>query len=84
VMEAQQDAAFMQILNSAFINTPDGMPMSWVGWASGFRTMNRVYGPDFMLAMCALSAKRGYHNFLLGGKPGVAQALKSSLEKRFP
>lgn len=84
VMEAQKDAEFMQILNSAFINTPDGMPMSWVGWASGFRTMDRVYGPDFMLAMCELSVKRGYRNFLFGGKPGVAQALKSSLEMRFP
>ena len=84
VMEAQRDSEFMQILNSAYINTPDGMPMSWVGWASGFPTMDRVYGPDFMLAMCELSAKRGYRNFLLGGKPGVAQELKSSLKTRFP
>jgi N-acetylglucosaminyldiphosphoundecaprenol N-acetyl-beta-D-mannosaminyltransferase len=37
-----------------------------------------------MLAMCELSVRRGYRNFLLGGKPGVAQALKSSLEMRFP
>lgn len=84
VMEAQKDAEFLEILNGAFINTPDGMPMSWVGWANGFREMDRVYGPDFMLDMCALSARRGYRNFLLGGKPGVAQALKSSLEARFP
>lgn len=84
VMEAQNDAQFLNILNGAFINTPDGMPMSWVGWANGFRDMDRVYGPDFMLAMCELSVLRGYRNFLLGGKPGVAQALKSSLEMRFP
>ena len=84
VMEAQNDAQFLNILNGAFINTPDGMPMSWVGWANGFRDMDRVYGPDFMLAMCKLSVLRGYRNFLLGGKPGVAQALKSSLEMRFP
>ena len=84
VMEAQKDAQFLHILNGAFINTPDGMPMSWVGWANGFRDMDRVYGPDFMLAMCDLSVRRGYRNFLLGGKPGVAQALKSSLEMSFP
>jgi len=54
------------------------------GLEFGFRDMDRVYGPDFMLAMCELSVRRGYRNFLLGGKPGVAQALKSSLEMRFP
>jgi N-acetylglucosaminyldiphosphoundecaprenol N-acetyl-beta-D-mannosaminyltransferase len=84
VMEAQKDPVFRETLNNALINTPDGMPMSWIGWLSGFRSMDRVYGPDFMLAMCELSVRRGYRQFLLGGKPGVAQALKSSLQSRFP
>jgi len=84
VMEAQNDAQFLHILNGAMINTPDGMPMSWVGWANGFRSMDRVYGPEFMLAMCEISRNRGYRHFLLGGKPGVAQTLKESLEQRFP
>lgn len=84
VMEAHDDVGFREILNGAFINTPDGMPMSWVGWMSGFSKMDRVYGPDFMLAMCELSAKRGYRQFLLGGKPGVAAALQATLESRYP
>lgn len=84
VMEAQRDPSFRKVLNGALINTPDGMPMSWVGWASGFRAMDRVFGPDFMLAMCELSAKRGHRQFLLGGKPGVASALQMTLESRFP
>jgi N-acetylglucosaminyldiphosphoundecaprenol N-acetyl-beta-D-mannosaminyltransferase len=84
VMEAQKDPSFRNILNNAVINTPDGMPMSWLGWLGGFRDMNRVYGPDFMLAVCELSVKRGYRHFLLGGKPGVAAALKGTLQSRFP
>lgn len=84
VMEAQKDPLFRKILNGAVINTPDGMPMSWVGWLSGFRAMNRVYGPDFMLAMCDLSLRSGYRHFLFGGKPGVAPALESALQARFP
>jgi N-acetylglucosaminyldiphosphoundecaprenol N-acetyl-beta-D-mannosaminyltransferase len=84
VMEAQKDPLFRKILNDAVINTPDGMPMSWVGWLSGFRAMNRVYGPDFMLALCEHSVRRGYRHFLFGGKPGVAPALQAALQARFP
>jgi N-acetylglucosaminyldiphosphoundecaprenol N-acetyl-beta-D-mannosaminyltransferase len=84
VMEAQKDPLLRQTLNNAIINTPDGMPMSWVGWMNGFRAMDRVYGPDFMLAMCELSVRRGYRHFLLGGKPGVASALQTALRSRFP
>jgi N-acetylglucosaminyldiphosphoundecaprenol N-acetyl-beta-D-mannosaminyltransferase len=84
VMEAQSDPAFRSILNHAFLNTPDGMPMSWVGWIQGHRDMDRVFGPDFMAEICRRSVKRGYRHFLYGGKPGVAQELREKLEKKFP
>ncbi len=84
VMEAQSDLCFRRILNNAVINTPDGMPMTWVGRLQGFEHMDRVYGPDFMTAMCQLSVERGYRNFLYGGKPGVAEFLSETLQTRFP
>jgi N-acetylglucosaminyldiphosphoundecaprenol N-acetyl-beta-D-mannosaminyltransferase len=84
VMEAQKDAEFLHILNHAFINTPDGMPMSWVGHLQGLSQMDRVFGPDFMAAMCQLSVERGYRHFLYGGEPGVAELLKETLQRRFP
>jgi N-acetylglucosaminyldiphosphoundecaprenol N-acetyl-beta-D-mannosaminyltransferase len=84
VMEAQPDIELRRILNGAFMNTPDGMPMSWVGRLQGHRSMDRVYGPDFMSAMCRLSVERGYRNFLYGGQPGVAGALRTALRKKFP
>jgi N-acetylglucosaminyldiphosphoundecaprenol N-acetyl-beta-D-mannosaminyltransferase len=31
VMEAQSDESFRKILNEAFLCTPDGMPMVWMG-----------------------------------------------------
>src|SRR5690606_35226730 len=55
VMEAQSDPQLRRILNSAFLNTPDGVPMVWVGRLRGFKGMQRVYGPDLMLAVCELS-----------------------------
>ena len=63
VMEAQKDRHYLQILNRAAFNLPDGMPLSWVGWSQGHREMDRVSGPSFMLTMCQLSVERGYRNF---------------------
>ncbi len=84
VMEAQADSELRRILNRALINAPDGMPMSWIGHLQGFQQMDRVFGPDFMTAMCRLSVERGYRNFLYGGKPGVAELLSETLRRKFP
>ena len=84
VSEAQTDPAFRSILNQAFLNTPDGMPMVWMGKIQGAGHMGRVYGPDLMLRIFELSQKRGFTHFFYGGGPGVAEELKQTLEKRFP
>lgn len=83
VSEAQQDETFRAILNRSFLTTPDGMPMVWMGWMQGFREMDRVYGPDLMLRVCELTAKKGGSHYLFGGGPGVADTLKQRLETRF-
>ena len=84
VSEAQHDTEFRRILNQAFLNTPDGMPMVWMGRWQGFRDMRRVYGPDLMLRVCEMSVARGWTHFFYGGEPGVAEELKRSMERRFP
>jgi N-acetylglucosaminyldiphosphoundecaprenol N-acetyl-beta-D-mannosaminyltransferase len=84
VMEAQRDPGLRAILNQSFLNTPDGMPMVWMGKLNGFATMNRVYGPDLMLLVCALARDKGYTHFLYGGGKGVAEELQRKLEARFP
>jgi N-acetylglucosaminyldiphosphoundecaprenol N-acetyl-beta-D-mannosaminyltransferase len=83
VSEAQKDPAFRTILNRAYLNTPDGMPMVWMGRLQGFREMKRVYGPDLMLRVCDFTRERGFTHFLYGGAPGVAEELKARLEQRF-
>jgi N-acetylglucosaminyldiphosphoundecaprenol N-acetyl-beta-D-mannosaminyltransferase len=84
VSEAQLDPSFRAILNRSFLNTPDGMPMVWMGRWQGFRQMARVYGPDLMLRVCEFGQTRGWTHFLYGGAPGVADELKRRLEQRFP
>ena len=84
VMEAQEDEAFRQILNHASLNTPDGMPMVWVGRLRGYRDMSRVYGPDLMLLVCERTRTQPFTHFLYGGAEGVAQELRGKLEAKFP
>ena len=84
VMESQDDPALRAILNQAFLCLPDGMPTVWVGKLQGHRDMRRVYGPDFMLAMCRRSQARGYRHFFYGGAPGVIDQLKLRLEMQMP
>src|ERR1035437_6054282 len=84
VMEAQADAAFKNILNHAFLCTPDGMPMVWAGKLNGHREMSRVYGPDLMLDVCAWSETSGAKHFFYGGADGVAELLAQKLKAKFP
>jgi N-acetylglucosaminyldiphosphoundecaprenol N-acetyl-beta-D-mannosaminyltransferase len=84
VMEAQDDPAFRQILNQAFLVTPDGMPMVWAGKLAGHREMDRVYGPDLMLELCEWTRTSGHTHFLYGGGEGLAELLKNRLQERFP
>ena len=84
VMESLRDVGVQAIHNRADAVMPDGMPLVWLGWHYGHSTMNRVYGPDLMLAMLAVSAQKGYTNFFYGGKAGVAEDLGRRMAARFP
>lgn len=84
IMEAQQDEGFRQILNRSFLTTPDGVPTVWLGRLHGFKSMTRVYGPDFMDSLCRRSVPRGDRHFLYGGNPGVAEQLRAALLERYP
>jgi N-acetylglucosaminyldiphosphoundecaprenol N-acetyl-beta-D-mannosaminyltransferase len=64
--------------------TPDGMPLVWVSRLLGRARTKRVYGPDLMRAMTALSARRGYRQFYYGGAPGVAENLRRTLTTLHP
>ena len=83
-MESQRDEELRRIHNAAGLVTPDGMPLVWLSRLMGFRQVERVYGPDLMLAVCERSAQQGYRQFFYGGAPGVAETLAARLQSRFP
>jgi len=84
VSEAQNDPAFRAVLNGAFLNTTDGMPLVWLGRRAVGAWVDRVYGPDLMLEVFRATQNTDFRHFLYGGAPGVAEQLKTRLEARFP
>lgn len=85
IVDSQRDPELRRIYNRAGMVTPDGMPLAWILRMMGFRQVDRVYGPDLMLAMCERSLKRGYKHFLYGGwPPEVTGRLAAKLRERFP
>lgn len=84
VMESQRDPELMRIHNESGLTIPDGAPMLWAGRFAGAREMERMRGPDFMLALCQLAAERGWRSYLYGGAPGTPELLTRQLAERFP
>lgn len=83
VMEAQGDEAVARALRGAGMDLPDGMPMVWAGKRAGSAEIERVYGPDLMLAVCERAARHGWPVFFYGGQPGVADLLADRMTGRF-
>lgn len=84
VIESQSDPKLMAIHERAGMATPDGMPLVWMARKLGHGRTERVYGPDLMLALTALSAEKGYRQYYFGGAPGLAERLRGRLTERFP
>ncbi len=84
VMESRRDQRLRSIHNEAGMVTPDGMPLVWLLRLLGKGNVDRVYGPDLMRKMTAVSSLRGYRQFYYGGAEGVADKLKQALTNAHP
>jgi N-acetylglucosaminyldiphosphoundecaprenol N-acetyl-beta-D-mannosaminyltransferase len=60
------------------------MSLVWLCKLKGRAEVERVYGPDLMLALCARSPNHGYRHFFYGASAGVVEALTARLCARYP
>ncbi len=81
---ASRDEEFMKILQSADILLPDGAGIIKASNILGTPLREKVAGVDFGTDVAKICAENGYSVFLLGGKPGVADAAAEKLTERFP
>ncbi len=80
---AKKEKAFSNLLQSFYMNLPDGMPGVWIGKLKGAKEMDRCYGPDFFAALMEASAGNSINHFFCGGKEGVADQLKTVCKQKF-
>jgi N-acetylglucosaminyldiphosphoundecaprenol N-acetyl-beta-D-mannosaminyltransferase len=85
IVECLRDETLRGIYNRAGMITPDGMPLVWVSKLMGHAHVNRVYGPDLMLALCQRSLQSGLRHFFYGGwPPEVLNKLTVKLRNKYP
>jgi N-acetylglucosaminyldiphosphoundecaprenol N-acetyl-beta-D-mannosaminyltransferase len=84
IMESYRAPKLRSVLNAAGMITPDGVPLVWLCHLQGFHHVQRVYGPDLLLATCEQSLKTGWKHYFYGGGPDVAELLARRLTQRFP
>lgn len=83
LMEARDNPDFREIVNSADMVTPDGMPLVWMLRLKGHKGQPRVYGPTLMLHVLEMAAQRGIPVGFYGGEADVVEKLVQRMGERF-
>ncbi|MGF9852215.1 WecB/TagA/CpsF family glycosyltransferase [Bacillus paramobilis] len=83
IVTASNDKLFEKVLLNAGICTPDGMPLVWALNLYGYNNQDRVDGPNLMLKLCEVSAKKNYKVFLYGGTMETLAQLEKELKTRY-
>src|SRR5258708_33061823 len=78
VMEGFDSSGFREMINSADMVTPDGMPLVWLLRLRGFQA-SRVYGPDLMRLLLAACEEEGVSIGLYGASPRVLDPLVAAV-----
>ena len=84
IIESQKDLELKKILNNAFINQPDGLPLVKMGRLLGEKKMVQIKGPELFPAVCEMTSKMNVKHFFYGGKEGVADELANKMTKIYP
>ena len=79
VMEAWDDAAFAEVLNTADLAVCDGRPLTWACRLQGVRDARHARGLDLMTEVSARAARHHLRVGLYGGEPLVTEAVKRHL-----
>lgn len=84
IAEAHRRPHAFAALTSATLIVPDGMPLVWFIRRVLRRPTERMYGPDFMRAVCDIAAQKHTPIFLYGTTTKTLQRLARSLRGQYP
>lgn len=77
------DSEYLSILQQADLVFPDGIGLVVACKIVGSPLEENINGTDMLPYLCRMSEATGKSLFLLGGRPGVAEKMKSALESRY-
>lgn len=83
LVEASDSSELRSALNTADVVATDGVPLVWLGRLQGHR-LERVCGPDVMLAVASRGREHGYRHYFYGGAEGVPERLATRLRAMNP
>lgn len=84
ILYASRNEEFMPKLNSADLMIADGIGVVYGARILRNRLPERVAGFDLLKELFPLMAANGYSVYLLGSKPGIAEAAGENLRKDYP
>jgi N-acetylglucosaminyldiphosphoundecaprenol N-acetyl-beta-D-mannosaminyltransferase len=84
IVEAQHDALFRRALEDAWLNFPDGVPVTWAQRSLCEAEAERVCGPDLLPFMVSTGRAVGLRHYLFGSSEAVLSQLRSRLVQRSP
>ncbi len=84
VMACYDHPDLRPVFASSGLNTPDGMAVVWLLRLAGFKQVERVYGPDLLLAACQYGLSLGWRHYFYGSTSVVIDKLIGKLSNRFP
>lgn len=84
LVEAYQKPDFSEVLKSADMVTPDGMPLVWMLNWMGVQTQNRVAGLDLMKVLCQQASEQKVSIFFLGSQSLILQKMRHRFAQDFP
>ena len=81
---AQRDPAVASALSDAWLNFPDGVPVTWIQHRTGAPGAERVCGIDLMPLVLDLGQAIGVRHYLFGSTDTVLHALRTEIADRWP
>lgn len=81
--QCKRDKNLLDTVNSADLILPDGIGIVYAAKILNEKPLNRIPGIDFATEMLKIAENRGNKIFLLGAKPGIAEAAAKNLKNAF-
>lgn len=81
---AERDPRLQELISSASLTVPDGMPLVWAATLRGDPLAERVTGSSLIYSLTAAAAEHGRSIYLLGGDPWVPARAADRLRRRHP